>query len=234
MTMAAWLRSIPSLTGTAPGPDADPLPTEPEELFARWIRQAVDAGVPEAHGATLATVDADGIPDARTLILKDLTPDGWAFAGPRTSAKAAQLGAQAAAALNFWWPAVLRAVRVRGRVVEAPAEESAADLAARSPAARDGIAPGEWVLWRLVADRVEFWQGSPDRKHLRTIYRREGPHWRRSGAQDDERTGERAITRSPRSAGWTIGAATSAGSPPPVHETGAASSTRSSRCSTSA
>jgi len=186
MTMAAWLRSIPSLTGTAPGPDAEPLPAAPEELFARWIRQAVDAGVPEAHGATLATVDADGIPDSRTLILKDLGPEGWAFAGPRASAKGAQLAAQPAAALNFWWPGVLRAVRVRGRVVEASAEESAADLAARSPAARDGVAPGAWVLWRLVAERVEFWQGSLDRKHLRTIYRREGQQWRRSGAEIDE------------------------------------------------
>lgn len=177
MTMAAWLRSIPSLTGTPPGQDAEALPVAPEALFERWIRQAVDAGVAEAHGATLATVDADGIPDARTLILKDLGPQGWAFAGPRASAKGAQLATQPAAALNFWWPAVLRAVRVRGRVVEASAEESAADLAARSAAARDGIEPGGWVLWRLVPDRVEFWQGSSDRRHLRTIYRRTAEGW---------------------------------------------------------
>ncbi|KTS58446.1 pyridoxamine 5'-phosphate oxidase [Microbacterium testaceum] len=177
MTMAAWLRSLPSLTGTPPATDAEPLPDLPEHLFARWIREAVEAGVAEAHGATLATVDADGIPDARTLILKDLGPDGWAFAGPRASAKAGQLSAHPAAALNFWWPAVLRAVRVRGKVVEASAEDSAADLAARSAAARDGIGPGEWVMWRLVADRVEFWQGSADRKHLRTIYRRTDDDW---------------------------------------------------------
>jgi pyridoxamine 5'-phosphate oxidase len=180
MTMAAWLRSIPSLTGTPPEQDAEPLPDAPEALFERWIRQAVDAGVVEAHGATLATVDADGIPDARTLILKGLGPEGWAFAGPRASAKGAQLAAQPAAALNFWWPAVLRAVRVRGRVVEASTEESAADLAARSAAARDGIEPGGWVLWRLVPDRVEFWQGSPDRRHLRTIYRRTADGWQRT------------------------------------------------------
>jgi pyridoxamine 5'-phosphate oxidase len=180
MTMAAWLRSIPSLTGTPPERDAEAPPDAPEVLFERWIRQAVDAGVTEAHGATLATVDADGIPDARTLILKDLGPEGWAFAGPRASAKGAQLAVQPAAALNFWWPPVLRAVRVRGRVVEASAEDSAADLAARSAAARDGIAPGGWVLWRLVPDRVEFWQGSPDRRHLRTIYRRTADGWQRT------------------------------------------------------
>ncbi|MEZ3158460.1 pyridoxamine 5'-phosphate oxidase family protein [Microbacterium sp. BWR-S6Y] len=177
MTMAAWLRSLPSLTGTAPLPDAAPPPDAPEPLFERWIRAAVDAGVAEAHGATLATVDADGIPDARVLILKDVGPRGWAFAGPRDSAKAEQLAAQSAAALTFWWPPVLRSVRVRGRVMEASAEESAADLAARSAAARDGIAPGGWVLWRLVPDRVEFWEGSPDRRHRRTIYHRTAGGW---------------------------------------------------------
>lgn len=91
---------------------------------------------------TLATVDAEGIPDARTLILKEVSARGWAFAGHRSSAKGQQLAAQPAAALNFWWQPLVRAVRVRGRVEQASADESAADLAARSPAAREGIAPG--------------------------------------------------------------------------------------------
>jgi pyridoxamine 5'-phosphate oxidase len=71
--------------------------------------------------------------------------------------------------------------------VEASAEESAADLAARSAAARDGIGPGEWVLWRLVADRVEFWQGSPDRRHLRTIYRRTDDGWQLTDPESETR-----------------------------------------------
>lgn len=63
----------------------------------------------------------------------------------------------------------LRAVRVRGEVVEASRHESGADLAARSAAARADVPRGDWQLWRVVAARVEFWQGSADRRHTRIV-----------------------------------------------------------------
>ncbi|MBO0979198.1 pyridoxamine 5'-phosphate oxidase family protein [Microbacterium sp. SD291] len=178
--LAAWLRALPALTGTAPPLDLETIPAEPETLFRIWIADAADAHVPEPHAATLATVDAEGVPDARTLILKGVDGHGWAFAGPRSSRKGAQLAAAPAAALGFWWQPVVRAVRVRGIVREATPEESAADLAARSGAARDGIAPGDWVLWRIIASRVEFWQGSADRNHTRIVYDRIEDGWRRT------------------------------------------------------
>lgn len=175
---ARWLRAQPALAGVAPALDPADLPDDPVALFRSWIVQAADAGVAEPHAATLATVDADGVPDARTLILKDVGARGWAFAGPRSSRKGAQLAAHPAAALNFWWQPLVRAVRVRGEVHEATRDESAADLAARSAAARDGIADGEWVLWRLRPSRVEFWQGDADRRHSRIVFDRAGDAWR--------------------------------------------------------
>lgn len=177
---AAWLRAQPSLTGDAPPLDAGSLPGDPGELFRSWLAQALDRGVAEPLAATLATVDADGLPDARTLILKDVDERGWAFASSRSSRKGAQLAAHPVAALNFWWQPVVRAVRVRGRVVEASPEESAADLAARSAAARDGVTPGEWVLWRIVPSRVEFWQGESDRRHSRIVFEADADGWERS------------------------------------------------------
>ncbi|MFC6146028.1 pyridoxine 5'-phosphate oxidase C-terminal domain-containing protein [Corynebacterium nasicanis] len=60
-------------------------------------------------------------------------------------------------------------MRINGRVVEASAAETAADLAARSAEAREGVAEGDWRLWRLVPERIEFWQGSTDRRHQRVI-----------------------------------------------------------------
>ncbi|WP_275090553.1 pyridoxine 5'-phosphate oxidase C-terminal domain-containing protein, partial [Microbacterium sp. K41] len=64
--------------------------------------------------------------------------------------------------------------------------ESAADLAARSPAARDGVAAGDWVLWRLQPSRVEFWQGATDRRHTRIVYEVARGGWGRhvSGTTD--------------------------------------------------
>lgn len=175
---ASRLRAVPTLTGGAPALDLAALPPDPVALFWEWFDDALAADVPEAVAATLATVDVDGLPDARVLILKDVDERGWAVAGPASSGKGVQLAANPVAALSLWWQPMARAIRVRGRVVEASAEESAADLAARSPAARATVAPGDWRLWRIVPSRVEFWQGSPDRRHLRIIDTRvEGGPW---------------------------------------------------------
>lgn len=190
---AEWMRSQPTLVGTPPPLDLAALPDEPEALFLDWITAASASGVSEPLAMTLATIGADGVPDARTLIIKDVDGRGWAFAGPRASRKGEQLSAHPVAALNFLWQPVMRAVRVRGAVVEADAADSAADLAARSAAARDGILPGDWVLWRVVPARVEFWQGAVDRRHVRVVYERAEGSWIHriaTGHTDPHQSGE--------------------------------------------
>jgi len=86
---------------------------------------------------TVSTVDADGIPDSRTLVLKDLTAEGaFCFAGRRDSSKGMQLNAHPAAALLFYWREQLRSVRIRGQIVEGSPNEARADFTARQPDAR--------------------------------------------------------------------------------------------------
>ena len=173
----AFLRSLPSLTGDAPPLGIDQGECDPVEVFLGWLEVARSRGVSEPHTMTLSTVDARGIPDARVLVLKDVDDRGWAFASTRSRTKGEQLADNPSAALTFWWPALVRSVRVRGSVVEASREESLADLQARSPEAQAGVDVEDWVLWRVVPERVEFWQGSTDRRHVRVIAVRDGGTW---------------------------------------------------------
>ncbi|GGW58890.1 pyridoxine/pyridoxamine 5'-phosphate oxidase [Streptomyces xantholiticus] len=120
-----------------PLPVFDPAgaPGEPLPLFHRWFGEAVAAGQPEPHTMTLATVDAQGCPDARIVMLHDADERGWHFATHATSAKGRQLAARPEASLVFYWAAQGRQIRVRGQVVPASPEESRADLGARSTGA---------------------------------------------------------------------------------------------------
>jgi pyridoxamine 5'-phosphate oxidase len=124
-------------TGDAGLPAFDPglAPGSPLALFHRWFAEAAYAGQAEPHTMTLATVDADGRPDARTVMLHDADERGWHFATHSTSVKGSQLAGHPYAAVTFYWNAQARAVRLRGRVVPAYAAETSADLHARSTGA---------------------------------------------------------------------------------------------------
>ncbi|MFJ3926169.1 pyridoxal 5'-phosphate synthase [Streptomyces sp. NPDC090022] len=128
----AVLRSLRVWDTELPGFDAGAAPAEPVVLFREWFVHAAAAGQVEPHTMSLATVDEEGRPDVRTLMLHDADGRGWHFASHATSAKGRQLAARPRAALGFYWPAVARQVRVRGRVTTGSPEESRADLAVRS------------------------------------------------------------------------------------------------------
>lgn len=122
--------------GELPVFDPATAPDRPEELFVAWLTEAVAARVREPHAMTLSTLGVDDIPDARVLLLKNVDAEGWQFASHRNSPKGRELDELSAAALTFLWREQGRQIRVRGRVVTAAPEDSAADFLARSPAAR--------------------------------------------------------------------------------------------------
>jgi pyridoxamine 5'-phosphate oxidase len=130
------LRPLSALAATPPPFDPAAAPADPLELFVSWFEQAVDAGQLEPHAMTLSTVDAHGVPDARVLILKDVTDAGWWFASSSASAKGVELTANPMAALTFYWPTVGRSVRVRGAVTRGSEEDSARDFSRRAVGAR--------------------------------------------------------------------------------------------------
>ncbi|MER6063520.1 MULTISPECIES: pyridoxal 5'-phosphate synthase [unclassified Streptomyces] len=134
----ALLKSLrvwdPDVTDLRPF-DPDTAPPTPLPLFTSWLADAVAAGQPEPHTMSLATVDEEGRPDVRIVMLHGADADGWAFGTHATSRKGRALSAHPHAALAFYWPVLGRQVRLRGPVTAAPSRESQADLQARSTGA---------------------------------------------------------------------------------------------------
>src|SRR5688500_11107735 len=100
--------------------------TDPYELFATTLREAEDAGAPEPTAFCLATVDADGRPAARMLLLKGVDARGFMFYTNLHSRKALHLAQNANAAMCFYWSAIGRQIRIEGtveRVSDAEADE---------------------------------------------------------------------------------------------------------------
>jgi pyridoxamine 5'-phosphate oxidase len=130
------LRRVPSLAGPFAAFDPTDVPEDPVDLFVEWLTGAVNAGIKEPHAMTLSTVDPQGRPSARVLILKNVGDDGWQFASGASGRKGKELADTPWAALTFYWPALGRQVRVRGAVAPVSEAESARDFLSRSASAR--------------------------------------------------------------------------------------------------
>jgi pyridoxamine 5'-phosphate oxidase len=124
--------------GAADAVDAPLAASEPIALFQAWLAEALEREPNDANAMTLATVDAAGAPDARMVLLKEVSERGFVFYSHAASAKGAQLAANPRAALMFHWKSLRRAVRVRGAVAEVTREEADAYFATRARSAQIG------------------------------------------------------------------------------------------------
>lgn len=136
MTIRDRLRALPSIQGSFPPHDFDAAPDDPLALFDRWLDEAIDAGLAEPHSLTLSTIDRNGRPDARVMILKNIDADGWHFATMRTSPKGRHIQANPNVALTFYWQKLGRQVRIRGIALDVGAAARDADFRARTFEAR--------------------------------------------------------------------------------------------------
>lgn len=112
--------------------------TEPIGLFIEWLADARAHEPNDANAMTLSTVDADGLPDARIVLLKDVDARGFTFYSNSESAKGVELTALPAAALTFHWKSLRRQVRVRGAVEPVTPAEADAYFASRARESRIG------------------------------------------------------------------------------------------------
>ena len=106
------------------------LPAEARDLLAAWLPPDDDA---ERPVMSLATVDAEGAPDVRSVLLSGADDDGFHLHTDARSRKVAQLTARPVAALLLRWPEELRQLVVRGRVSPVPESAAAAAYARRAP-----------------------------------------------------------------------------------------------------
>lgn len=125
---------------------------DPFALFAAWMDEAKASEPNDPDAMSLATVDADGAPDVRIVLLKAHGPNGFVFYTNRESAKGRELADAPRAALCLHWKSLRRQVRVRGPVTPAPEAMSDAYFASRSRDSR--ISAMASAQSRPVADRA--------------------------------------------------------------------------------
>jgi len=87
---------------------------EPFALFGDWFAEAVKSEPNDPNAMALATVDADGLPDVRMVLMKGYDADGFVFYSHIASQKGRELAANPKAALLFHWKSLRRQVRIRG------------------------------------------------------------------------------------------------------------------------
>src|SRR3954452_4752020 len=175
------------------------------EQFDSWFADAVAAELPEPNAMVVATADADGVPDARIVLMKGYDADGFIFGTNYASAKGAQLAVNPRAALVFPWHALQLQVRGTGPGERTGTTAShrrwdprpggsqlaaAASLQSTVVESREELVervreldrmtphgplprPENWGGYRVVPERVEFWQGGSDRLHDRLVFVRD-------------------------------------------------------------
>lgn len=87
---------------------------DPFSIFDSWFKEARETELNDGNAMTIATVNANGQPSARMVLLKDYGPDGFIFYTNQQSRKAADIAANAKAAILFHWKSLRRQIRIEG------------------------------------------------------------------------------------------------------------------------
>lgn len=110
----------------------------PFAFFRQWLDDAKRAGMLEPNAMTLSTVNSDGEPSARIVLLKALDDQGFVFFTNYDSRKGGDIASTGKASLVFWWDKLERQVRITGRVEKVAPEDSVNYFASRPRASQLG------------------------------------------------------------------------------------------------
>ena len=192
--------SIPNAPATGHGLSRESLASCPLRQLNMWLREAVASDMRYPTAMTLATLDADGRLDQRTVLLKHCDQDGLVFFADPASKKIQDLSTFPSVSLHFFWRELDRQVRICGRAEKLNAalttryfihqpdhEKLAKPLAKEELSTRNFLIQqfdmmrskfyggadrptGHWGGYRVVPDHLEFWQGGGPRLRDRFIY----------------------------------------------------------------
>ncbi|WP_447553043.1 pyridoxamine 5'-phosphate oxidase [Vreelandella sp. EE22] len=129
------------------------MPDNPFELFTQWLDTALESEGQDGNAMTLATVDSQGRPHARVVLLKGTDEKGLVFYTNYHSHKGSELSNVPFAAATFWWPGLSRQVRVEGPVEQVAPEESDAYFHSRPR----GSQLGAWIATQSVVIPDRNW-----------------------------------------------------------------------------
>ncbi len=178
--------------------------------FNVWFEQSLKSGVEEPNAMNIATVDQNGRPSSRTVLLKGVDDSGFLFFTNYNSRKGNQLKENPYATIVFLWLELQRQVIIEGKVEKISDSESDEYYNSRPFQSRIGAwtseqskevdsreeleqkfteleetfkgknipRPNYWGGYRLIPDRIEFWQGRENRLHDRIVYVLENKNWK--------------------------------------------------------
>lgn len=112
--------------------------SEPYSLFGTWLKDAEASEPNDPNAVALATVDAQGMPNVRMVLLKGFDVDGFVFYTNYESRKGTELLGQKKAAMVFHWKSLRRQVRVRGNIETVSDAEADAYYETRARGSRIG------------------------------------------------------------------------------------------------
>lgn len=182
------------------------LAQSPFDQFAQWMKQAIASGISDPNAMTVATVDAEGQPSQRIVLLKHMDDRGFVFYTNLHSKKAQDLQQNNKISLHFPWHMLERQVKVQGAVEPLSTSEVLSYFMSRPRESQIGAwasnqsqkissrqllmqqfesmkrkfsegnipVPDFWGGYRVVPQKIEFWQGGAHRLHDRFMYSRGG------------------------------------------------------------
>ena len=132
----------------------DQVPNNPIELFKQWFEDAQSANISEPNAMTIATVNQDGKPSARIVLLKGYSEEGFIFYTNYDSRKGQNIAANPFVSIVFLWKEIERQVRIEGKIIKLSEERSTAYYRSRPK----GSQIGAWVSpqSKVIKDRFEL------------------------------------------------------------------------------